>query len=468
MRLKHHAAILWAACESFVNARIDPPRPGPRYALYFAPSPDSAWWRWGSAWLGRCAATGRVLPQRRVEGVPPQQLAELTESPRRYGFHATLTAPFRLAEGTRLRDLLVELGRFCAGLQPFAVAPLRVARMDDFLALVPQAPDPRLDRLAEDCVLRFDRHRSRPDALELARRRAAGLTAREDALLVRWGYPYVLDAFRFHMSLTGRLAGKDAGAASALERAAASRLAAASMPPLVVDAVCVFEERAPGAELTIIHRARFAARGRLIYLVGPSGAGKDALIAWARERLPAGARVHFARRTITRPALAGNEGHEAVSEQALEELHRRGELALHWEANGCRYGVRRSELEAPLARAETVVLNGSRAHLPEAILRYPQLEAVHVTAPAAVLRHRLAQRGREDPPSIHARISRNGSVSHAVPADAFEIANDGPLERAGSALVGYLVRPSGARSMTGPLPRDDGRPAGLPSDRPAR
>ena len=370
-----------------------------RYALYLAPAPGSSWARFAAEWFAR--------------------KEDFLAQPRRYGFHATLKAPFRLVPGASLAALVADLERFCAARRAFTLPALRATCIADFLALVPEAPDARLDRLAADCVVQFERYRAPLEDLELVRRRRSPLSARQHALLERWGYPYVLDEFRCHFSLTGPL------------RHAAPEVPPLPDEPMPVDAVSLLEEPSPGADFRLLHRAPFGVRGRLIYLAGPSGAGKDSLLAWLRARALPG--VHFARRTITRPATPDGEQHAAVTPAQFERMLERGDFAMHWRSNGHAYGIGREIFDA-LRRGDTVMVNGSREYLPHARAAVPSLEFVRVTAPAPVLRARLAARGREAPAEMEQRLARDPGGG----APALEIVNDGPLERAGKDLAGYL------------------------------
>jgi ribose 1,5-bisphosphokinase len=410
----------------------------PRYAIYFAPDPASDFWRFGSAWLGRCAHSGDDLPQPRIDGIDAATFASLTSAPRRYGFHATLKPPFRLARGASLPALAQALERLCAGRTAFRLPSLKVAELDGFLALVPAAPEPRIDALAAACVRGLDRFRAPPGAREMARRRSNSLSALEANLLQRWGYPYVLDRFRFHLSLTGSLRDTPPQVIDRLRSAAVEAIASLAGEPLVLDGVCIYEEPAEGAALRIVHRARFAHRGRLIYVVGPSGAGKDSLLEWVGARLPGDSGVRLARRIITRPADAGGESHIPATEAQFDAALARSEFALHWRANGHRYGIGR-EIEAWLDAGQTVVVNGSREYLPAARSRFPQLEAVHVTAPAATLQSRLARRGREKPDEASRRLARNDGMPDAARSAALLLVNDGPLEVAGARLAEFLA-----------------------------
>lgn len=182
-----------------------------------------------------------------------------------------------------------------------------------------------------------------------------------------------------------------------------------------------------------------AAPGRLLYVMGPSGAGKDSLLAWLREQLAPGLPLRFARRTISRPAAAAGEDHEAATPAAHAALQAAGAFALHWQANGLAYGVRHGEL-APLARGAWLLVNGSRAYLPEALARYPALVAVHVTASPAVLRQRLLARGREGASEVEQRVRRALQFEAPPGAAGIEVRNDGALGDAGRALWHALAQ----------------------------
>ncbi len=168
--------------------------------------------------------------------------------------------------------------------------------------------------------------------------------------------------------------------------------------------------------------------GRLIAVVGPSGAGKDTLLAAALAARPDLVR---ARRVITRPQEAGGEAFEGVSAAEFEARLRRGAFALHWRAHGLRYGVP-ARIDTDLAAGHTVLFNGSRAALPAARARYPALEVVMITAPARLLAERLAARGREDAGTIAARLAR-GTL--AVPSGARIVVNDASAETGAARLL---------------------------------
>jgi ribose 1,5-bisphosphokinase len=178
----------------------------------------------------------------------------------------------------------------------------------------------------------------------------------------------------------------------------------------------------------------------LIYVVGPSGAGKDSVLSWLRQHTPEAAPVHWARRTIDRPNSAepGAENHEQVDTAVFQQLVADAAFAMHWDANTHRYGIRHSELTRLIDSSWCVMVNGSRAHLPMAARDYPGLTVLHITATMDVLRERLSRRGRESVEEIEARLSR--SVDLAVPhgAELIEICNDSTLDVAGHVLLEQL------------------------------
>ena len=176
-----------------------------RVAIYYAPDTLSSAWQIGSKWLGRNAATAQQLPQPVADGIAKEVLTELTSHPRRYGWHATLKAPFQLAHGHTLSTLRTGVQQFCQGRKPFDLAAWDLSTMDGFVSLRPVHSPPELAQLAADCVQQLHCFAAPLSETALARRRLAPLSLEEDALLLAWGYPYVLQHFQFHFSLTGPL-----------------------------------------------------------------------------------------------------------------------------------------------------------------------------------------------------------------------------------------------------------------------
>jgi putative phosphonate metabolism protein len=221
---------------------------GARYALYFAPEEGSALARFGWGWLGRAPESPELLPL-------PAHRAALVAEPRRYGFHGTLKPPFRLAEGTS-RDELVKAAQAFAGRQrPFVEPPCVLAELHGFLALRPSLPSLSIAALADDCVRQFDRFRAPAGAEERRKRLAAPLTERQRGYVEAWGYPYVFEEFRLHLTLTCRLD----DAARAACRAVLEPLAAEALAePLVFRSLCLFEQAGTDAPFVLAARFPFA------------------------------------------------------------------------------------------------------------------------------------------------------------------------------------------------------------------
>ena len=201
-----------------------------RYALYWLPAPGSRLEAFGRAVLGTDNVSG--LPVAHPEGLG--DLAAVTAGARVYGFHATLKAPLRLTPGAAEADLVAAARDLAAAHPPVAVGPLRVAALGPFLALVPEAPPPELGLLAAECVAALDPFRAPLTEAERAKRRPERLDARGRALLARWGYPYVFEAFRFHMTLTDALPEADR---DSWHRRLSEAYGAAGPEPLRIDAV---------------------------------------------------------------------------------------------------------------------------------------------------------------------------------------------------------------------------------------
>ena len=227
-----------------------------RYAIYYAPDDTSNLWRFGTEWLGRDPLTGAALPQPAIEGLDAGFVAAATAAPRHYGFHATLKPPFALAPGTYAAHLIHALDDFAARQAPFAAPRLELARFGSFLAFALAAPDDRMTALAAGCVRDFDRFRAPPTEAELATRRKAGLSGQQEALLAKWGYPYVMEAFRFHMSLTGSLPTDDLDRIEDALRPVVGPFCAA---PLPVESLCLYWQKERSAPFTLIKR--FLLRG---------------------------------------------------------------------------------------------------------------------------------------------------------------------------------------------------------------
>lgn len=181
--------------------------------------------------------------------------------------------------------------------------------------------------------------------------------------------------------------------------------------------------------------------GRLIYLIGPSGSGKDSLLDTAREELTRrGCRV--VQRVITRSAEAVGEAAQAVTAEQFLMMQARGDFALSWQANGLHYGIPK-QIDEWLAQGLDVLVNGSRGHLPQARQRYPDLLAILLTVSDEILRQRLLARGRESVADIEARLQRNSRFTVELLASdpaVFVLDNSGALQQTAEKLLQRIAR----------------------------
>ena len=209
-----------------------------RYGLYVVPA--GAFFDAASAWLGWNSATGQAMAHPHVPDLPVS-VADLTATPRKYGFHGTIKPPFVLAEGASVDGLHAAARAFCATRAPVSIPALEVRRLGGFVAIVPTEPSEALADLAAASVVALDTFRAPPSEAELARRRKAGLSDRQEALLAQWGYPYVMEEFRFHLTLTGRT-----DQAEAVCAALAAHFAPVLPTPFVIDSLALMGEDADG------------------------------------------------------------------------------------------------------------------------------------------------------------------------------------------------------------------------------
>ncbi|VAV89659.1 Uncharacterized protein Atu0170, clustered with phosphonate utilization [hydrothermal vent metagenome] len=210
-----------------------------RYAIFYTPAPGPPA-DFGAAWLGWDPVHGRRVAQCVIDGV---DVPEITETPRKYGFHGTIKPPFVLAEGQSEAKLRVAFAGFCETTAPVTTEALELAKLGSFLALQPGKPSAALLTMAADVVRGMDGFRVPLTGAQMARRRARKLSPEQDKMLERWGYPYVIDEFRFHMTLTGRVSKAQAGRIMHHLRLAIAPMIAA---PFRVDALSLMGEDAAG------------------------------------------------------------------------------------------------------------------------------------------------------------------------------------------------------------------------------
>jgi hypothetical protein len=223
-------------------------QPVKRYAVYYAPRAGAFADR-AAAWLGRDAVSDAALVQPRLAGVavPPEKL---TADPRRYGFHGTIRAPFRPGAGVTGEAVAETVRALAARLAPVSLDGLRLENLDGFLALTPEGPVEDLLSIGAAVVEGTEGLRAALTPDEIARRRPEALTARQRDLLGVWGYPYVMEEFRFHLTLTDRL---PASLASVVAPALEQHFAPVLPRPFVIEDLCLFGETAEGT-FRLLHR----------------------------------------------------------------------------------------------------------------------------------------------------------------------------------------------------------------------
>lgn len=220
-----------------------------RFAVYYAPRPGDLAAR-TAAWLGWNPETRREVTQPDLPALlcPP---AELTRDPRKYGFHGTIRAPFRLAEGISPADATAAVEALAARLAPVTCDGLQIEDLHGFLALIPQGCDDALQALAAAVVEGTDHLRAPLTEAEISRRKPDRLSPRQRELLHRWGYPFVMEEFQFHLTLTDKLPeGQRAPVIAALQY----HLFPVLPRPFAIEDLCLFGEDRDG-RFHLLHRA---------------------------------------------------------------------------------------------------------------------------------------------------------------------------------------------------------------------
>jgi putative phosphonate metabolism protein len=221
----------------------------PRYAIYYVPAPGTELDRFGARLLGYDAFSGEELPFPDSVTQAVTDWRDITQDPRKYGFHATVKAPLSLAKDKTESELLAACEAFAGKPRPIPVIKPVIDSISGFIAVVPAQPSPELERLAADCTSEFDSFRAPPTSEDRARRNPSALTPRQREHLDRWGYPYVIEDFRFHMTLTGRL---DAGRRGPVLTMLRNRFSAVGLETLAVDRIAVFRQDDPRSRFRIL------------------------------------------------------------------------------------------------------------------------------------------------------------------------------------------------------------------------
>jgi putative phosphonate metabolism protein len=224
-----------------------------RYAIYFTPAPQGALWRFGCAVLGYDADAGLMTDHPPSDFFKSDFDESYTSEPQKYGFHATLKAPFALSARADEQRLCEAATAFAAMRTVQLVEPLKIATLGPFLALVPAGDPGPLAALADDCVREFEMFRAPASAPDRARRLTASLTPRQTDLMDRWGYPYVFDEYRFHMTLSSRLD----EASQTRFRAVLESLYEPIRAPLKIDSIAIFKQASPSDRFQVLGRFEF-------------------------------------------------------------------------------------------------------------------------------------------------------------------------------------------------------------------
>lgn len=219
-----------------------------RYAIYFTPPADAPLAEAGASWLGRDAFSNTLVPRPTSSTLSSAEIAYHTAAARRYGFHATLKAPFRLAEEQTEAALEQALATFCAETGPVIVPRLVIGQLDGFFALLPETRSLELEALAGDIVVAFEPFRAPASEAEIERRNPDALGPAGLRNLCRWGYPYVFESFRFHMTLTGRVIPQER---ERVAIALGEHFSAALRNPVSIGSLALFVEPEPGAPFEI-------------------------------------------------------------------------------------------------------------------------------------------------------------------------------------------------------------------------
>ncbi|MBY4631139.1 DUF1045 domain-containing protein [Rhizobium croatiense] len=219
-----------------------------RYALYFSPPKDDPLTGAASRWLGRDAFTGEAYPAPEHETLSAEEQFDLTADPRRYGFHATIKAPFSLAATVTEKDLMAVAEEFAASTPAFEIPELVLGQLGRFFALVPGSLHQPLQDFAAKVVKSFEPFRAALSEADTNRRNPEKLSDSQRANLHRWGYPYVMEDFGFHMTLSGQVPETRAAVMKAI---LAERFAGFTGRPLSISGLAVFTEETRGAPFKV-------------------------------------------------------------------------------------------------------------------------------------------------------------------------------------------------------------------------
>ncbi|MEP0518775.1 MAG: DUF1045 domain-containing protein [Hyphomicrobiales bacterium] len=228
-----------------------------RYALYFTPPEDHDLTKAAGAWLGRNAFSGEAIPQNTAGPLSKDDISRMTEAPRRYGFHGTLRAPFYLSPGKDEAELASAVDQFPKSHMPFAMPILKVGRLGPFFALIPDGDTTKLNQFTGEVLKAFEPFRAPLTEIDYQRRNPERLSERQRNYLKDWGYPYIFDDFRFHMTLTGPIPDKEA---NVIEGVLQEFFADYLTSPLICNGPTLFVEKHAGGPFIAHSSAQKAER----------------------------------------------------------------------------------------------------------------------------------------------------------------------------------------------------------------
>ena len=181
-----------------------------RVAIFYAPGSQTTLWEFGGNWLGWDVQHAKSVTHPDINGLP-EPIETLVATPQKYGFHGTLKAPFRLHDDQTIDGLKAAMKVFCDQRQPFRIGKMKVATLGRFVAIIQENPSEMFAEFASEIVTHFDEFRAPLSDEDIAKRRnKSKLTARQDELMLKWGYPYIFEEFKFHLTLTGKLSEQNA------------------------------------------------------------------------------------------------------------------------------------------------------------------------------------------------------------------------------------------------------------------
>jgi hypothetical protein len=233
---------------------------GPRYAVYFVPNPETQLYRFGAEVLGFDCYTGGDVDHEPEPGTSRAEWSDLTREPRTYGFHATLKAPFHLAPDYVETDLVEAFWTFSAKPQRALSITPSIEFLEHFVAIVPRQEVPDVDAFATTCVSAFDRFRAQMTSQGRARRLRHKVSARQIANIDRWGYPYVFEDFRFHMTLTGPVPWDQRPPVLSFLRARFSALCGEASIP--IDHIALLRQDTPTARFRVISHSGMSIKSK--------------------------------------------------------------------------------------------------------------------------------------------------------------------------------------------------------------